>query len=106
MADLPALVERIESALARGSTSEWIARLDAAGVPAGPIHDYRQVFDDPHTHARHMVETVEHPVEGTVRTLGFPVKLSATPALVRRPPPLLGEHTAEVLADVGPGEKR
>jgi formyl-CoA transferase len=99
MENLPELVREMETALAHASTREWIERLDAAGVPAGPIHDYRQVFDDPHTHARHMVEAVEHPVEGTVRMLGFPVKMSATPARVRRPPPVLGEHTDEVLAE-------
>jgi crotonobetainyl-CoA:carnitine CoA-transferase CaiB-like acyl-CoA transferase len=72
-----------------------------AGVPVGPINDYRRVFEDPHTHAREMVVEMEHPVEGTVRGLGIPVKLSETPGRIRRAAPLLGEHTAEVLRELG-----
>ena len=71
------------------------------GVPAGPIHDFAQVFADAHTHARRMVEEVEHPVAGRVRTLGFPLKMSDTPLRVRRAPPLLGEHAAEILRELG-----
>jgi formyl-CoA transferase len=97
MANLAALVEALESALAAGTTDRWVERLLDAGVPAGPIHDYGQVFDDAHTRARRMVEEVEHPVEGRVPTLGFPLGMSDTPPRVRRPPPLLGEHTDEVL---------
>ena len=103
MENLDALTAEIEGALAAGDALEWVERLLAAGVPAGPILDYGQVFADPHTAARGMVETVEHPVEGSVRTLGFPLKMSATPPRVRRPPPLLGEHTREVLEEVGLG---
>lgn len=101
MEHLPALVEELEAALAERTTAEWVERLLDAGVPAGPIYDYEQVFGHPHTRAREMVEEVEHPVEGVVRTLGFPFKLSDTPARVRRPPPLLGQHTDEVLTEVG-----
>lgn len=103
MANLPALVMEIEAALERRTTREWIDRLLAAGVPAGPLLDYRQVFAEPHVLERGMVEEVEHPVEGWIRTLGFPLGLSATPLRVRRPPPLLGEHTREVLGEVGLG---
>jgi formyl-CoA transferase len=109
MANRGELAGAIEEALAGATTGEWVERLLAAGVPAGPIHDYAQVFRDPHTLARRMVEEIEHPLEGPVRTLGFPLKMSATPPRVRRPPPLLGEHTGEVLAEVqneGPGEPR
>ena len=101
MANVHALADEIESALADGDVADWVRRLLGAGVPAGPISDYAQVFADPHTAARQMVETVEHPVEGAIRTLGFPVKLSDTPAAVRRPPPLLGEHNDEVLSPLG-----
>jgi crotonobetainyl-CoA:carnitine CoA-transferase CaiB-like acyl-CoA transferase len=95
------LVAELESALRERDTDEWVETLLEAGVPAGPIHDYRQVLEDPHTRARDMVAEVEHPAEGRVQTLGIPVKLSETPGQVRRPAPLLGEHTEEVLREAG-----
>ena len=70
--------------------------LVAAGVPCGPIHDYQQGFDDPHTQAREMEVQV-----GSQRMLGIPVKLSDTPGAVRRVAPALGEHTGEVLREAG-----
>jgi crotonobetainyl-CoA:carnitine CoA-transferase CaiB-like acyl-CoA transferase len=94
------LVAELESALAARSTGEWVSILVDAGVPCGPIHDYRQVFEDEHTQAREMEVRLEHPVEGEIRALGIPVKLSDTPGAIRRPAPLLGEHTAEVLEEV------
>jgi crotonobetainyl-CoA:carnitine CoA-transferase CaiB-like acyl-CoA transferase len=97
MANLPALVESLEAALEGDTTASWVERLLARGVPAGPLNDYAQAVNDPHTLARGMVEDVDHPVEGRVPTIGFPVKMSGTPRTVRRPPPLLGEHTAEIL---------
>ena len=95
------LVRELEAALGARTTAEWVERMLAAGVPAGPIHDFAQVFSDPHTHARHMIEDVDHPVAGRVHTLGFPLKMSDTPLSVRRPPPLLGEHSAEILRELG-----
>lgn len=99
MAHLPDLVKEIEAALAGDTTDAWVETLLAAGVPAGPLRSYPEVFDDPHTRARDMVEDVEHPVEGIVRTLGFPLRMHGTPLRVRRPPPLLGEHNRDVLAE-------
>jgi crotonobetainyl-CoA:carnitine CoA-transferase CaiB-like acyl-CoA transferase len=93
----PELVSEIETALAGATTAEWVQRFDEAGVPAGPIHDYAQVFADPHTRDRGMIQKVSHPVEGTISTLGFPIRMSETPPEVRRHPPLLGEHTEEIL---------
>jgi crotonobetainyl-CoA:carnitine CoA-transferase CaiB-like acyl-CoA transferase len=94
------LAAEIEAALASADTTDWVTRLLDAGVPAGPILDYAQVFADPHTRARGMIEEIEHAVEGTIRTLGMPVKMSGTAARARRPPPLLGEHTRDVLAEL------
>ena len=101
LSNRPALVREIEAALAERVTAEWVERMLAAGVPAGPIHDFAQVFADDHTHARHMVEDVQHPVAGRVHTLGFPLKMSDTPPTVRRAPPLLGEHSAEIVRELG-----
>jgi crotonobetainyl-CoA:carnitine CoA-transferase CaiB-like acyl-CoA transferase len=101
MANRPELVSSLEAALASRDTDEWVSVLTEAGVPCGPIHDYGQVFADPHTQAREMCVEVEHPVEGTIRALGIPVKLSDTPGAIRRPAPLLGEHTDEVLREAG-----
>jgi len=96
MARRPELVAELESALAARSTDEWVSTLIDAGVPCGPIHDYRQVFEDEHTQARGMEAWV-----GGNRTLGIPVKMSGTPGSIRRPAPELGEHTAEVLREAG-----
>ncbi|GAB2684605.1 CoA transferase [Saccharopolyspora gloriosae] len=82
-------------------TEEWAELLLEAGVPVGPIRDYAQSCADPHTLAREMVLELEHPTEGTVRSLGVPVKLSGTPAGVRRVAPGLGEHTDELLRATG-----
>lgn len=95
------LVAELERRFVRKTTDEWVALLLDAGVPAGPIRNYEQVLrDDPHVKARHMVTSFEHPVEGTTAVLGPAIKLSRTPARVVTPPPLLGQHTEEVLAEL------
>ena len=101
MANRPALVAEIEAALAARTTEDWVARMLAAGVPAGPIYDFAHVVSNPHTKARHMIEDVDHPVAGRIHTLGFPLKMSETPPRVRRAPPLLGEHSAEIRRELG-----
>ncbi|KKB12167.1 CoA-transferase [Devosia geojensis] len=83
------------------TAGEWVDAFLAAGVPAGPIYDYARALDNDHVHHRKAVIEIEHPVEGKFRALGFPAKLSATPASVRMPPPLLGQHTEEILAELG-----
>jgi formyl-CoA transferase len=100
MANRSALVAELESSLVKHATEHWVERLLAAGVPAGPIHDYAEVFNDPHTRERRMTEEIQHPVEGRVRTLGFPLKMHGSPLSIRRPPPLLGEHTDEILSEL------
>ncbi|MDF2096419.1 CaiB/BaiF CoA transferase family protein [Aquibaculum arenosum] len=75
----------------------WIERLNAAGVPSGRVQNLAEVFADPQVLAQEMVMEVEHPGHGTVRMLGFPVKLDGTPCRVRLPAPDLGAHNDEVL---------
>jgi len=83
------------------TTQHWLDALEAAGVPAGPVLAIDEMHADPQTIARDMVPEVNHPVAGTVKTIGAPVKFHGTPAGVKRPAPLLGEHTEEVLAEAG-----
>ena len=88
-----------EKLLAHPST-HWLVALEAAGIPAGPVLHYDEVFTDPHILARDMVVRTEHPVTGPFHTLGVTVKLSDTPGAVRLPAPRLGEHTAEILGKI------
>jgi len=101
MANLPALVAALTPLFKRQTTAHWLERLETAGVPAGPVLDIAQMLADPQTVARQMVVDVPHSRLGTVKTLGAPVKFSATPAGVTRGAPLLGEHTREVLREHG-----
>ncbi|MFJ1301528.1 CaiB/BaiF CoA transferase family protein [Pseudomonadota bacterium AL_CKDN230030165-1A_HGKHYDSX7] len=95
------LIPLIEEALAAAPADVWVERLLAAGVPAAPILDYGEALDTEQARAREMVLEIDHPVEGPTRTLGFPVKLRGTPQQVRRPAPLLGQHTEEVFQELG-----
>jgi len=89
----------IAETLKTGAAQTWVDLLKAAGVPCGRINSVKQAFDDPHTAARAMIETVEHPAAGALRLIGTPFKFGGTPTSVRRAPPLLGQHTEEVLRD-------
>jgi crotonobetainyl-CoA:carnitine CoA-transferase CaiB-like acyl-CoA transferase len=106
--DLPArlknidvLQEEIESVFAQQSTSFWWERLDRAGVPGGPVYTYEQTFEDPQVQARRMVIEVDHPKIGRMKAMGHPVKSTGDIASIRMPAPLLGQHTAEVLDELG-----
>ncbi len=94
---IPLLADRL---LARKRT-DWLAAFDAAKVPCGPINDLADVFADPQVRSRQMAVSVPHPLNDALELVASPLKLSATPALLRRPPPLLGQHTDEVLAELG-----
>jgi crotonobetainyl-CoA:carnitine CoA-transferase CaiB-like acyl-CoA transferase len=95
------LIPLIEAALASRASAEWAAELSRAGVPAGAINTVDRALASPQVVARDMVLTTEHPTAGSLRMPGSPVRLSGHTATVRRPPPLLGEHTDEVLAELG-----
>jgi formyl-CoA transferase len=95
------LAAEIEKTTTKESRAHWLARLDAEGVPAGPINTYPEALSDPHTLARNMVVDLEHPGAGPIKNLGVPVKLSDTPGAVDRPAPLLGEHNEEILTELG-----
>ena len=99
-----ALAAEIEKTTRKESRAHWLARLDAEGVPSGPINTYPEALSDPHTLARDMVVDLVHPGAGPIKNLGVPVKLSDTPGAVDRPAPLLGEHNDTLLAELGYGE--
>ncbi|HEV8457637.1 MAG TPA: CoA transferase [Methylomirabilota bacterium] len=91
------LVRLIEARLQARSRDQWIAAFAAAGLPTGPINAVDQVFRDPQVLHRGMVQEIEHPTAGRVKLVGIPVKFTATPGEIRLPPPLLGQHTEELL---------
>jgi crotonobetainyl-CoA:carnitine CoA-transferase CaiB-like acyl-CoA transferase len=95
------LVPVIERRIAQFTKAEVVRRLREANVPVGPINALDEVFADPVIRHLGLIAEVDHPTAGRVRAPGIPVRLSETPASVRRHPPLLGEHTDEVLAELG-----
>jgi len=99
-ANLAELEQVIQEILVQQDSPYWLEKLDAAGVPSSPIYQYDETLNDPHIRAREMVIEYEHPLAGTIQSLGFPAKFSQTPGQVRRPAPLLGQHTQEVLREL------
>jgi formyl-CoA transferase len=93
---VPLLAEMVKTK----TKQQWIAALEAAGVPCGPINNIDEVFDDPQVVARGVQIDMPHPTAGNVKLVGSPMKMSATPPRYDMPPPLLGQHTDEVLRDL------
>jgi crotonobetainyl-CoA:carnitine CoA-transferase CaiB-like acyl-CoA transferase len=101
LANRQALQDELEKTFITQTKDYWVETLLAAGLPAGPILSYPEAFGSEHAKVRGMRMEIDHPIEGKVPNIGFAVKLSGTPQQVRRHPPLLGEHTDEVLAEFG-----
>jgi len=100
VANRAVLVPLIRQATVFKTTAQWVEQLEAVGVPCGPINELAQVFADPQVQARGLAFELPHALAGLVPQVGSPIRLSETPVEYRRAPPLLGEHTQEVLARV------
>jgi len=94
------LVPLLEGILKTRTKADWLAALEAAKVPCGAINNLAEVFADGHVHAREMVSTWQHPVKPDLKLVASPIKMSRTPVRQDLPPPLLGQHTQDVLSDV------
>lgn len=94
------LVETLRNITIQRTTREWVALLEGAGVPCGPINTIADVFDDPQVQARGMQIQMDHAAADDIKLVASPIRMSGTPVQYRSAPPLLGEHTREVLADV------
>jgi crotonobetainyl-CoA:carnitine CoA-transferase CaiB-like acyl-CoA transferase len=101
MLHLPALVETLTETFTLRTTEEWQQRMDTIGVPAGPVLTLDQVYEHPQVQAREMDLEIDHPVAGRVHALGFPVKYSSTPGNIYRPAPVLGQHSCQIVQDLG-----
>ncbi|MBP5151040.1 CaiB/BaiF CoA transferase family protein, partial [Pseudomonas protegens] len=100
VANRAVLIPLIRQATVFKTTAEWVSQLELAGVPCGPINDLAQVFADPQVVARGLAVELPHALAGMVPQVASPIRLSQTPVEYRNAPPLLGEHTAEVLQRV------
>ncbi len=101
MANRDALVELITAVLITDTTDNWVAKLDAAGLPVGAVLDISQTVEHPQILEREMIVETSHPVTGSSRSIALPIRFSQTPREVTRPSPLLGEHTLEILQQYG-----
>jgi crotonobetainyl-CoA:carnitine CoA-transferase CaiB-like acyl-CoA transferase len=95
------LEREIEAVLTTQTTAHWVEKLDIAQVPAGPVYGFEQVMADPHIKARKMVVDIDHPKIGPMKTLGLPLKSTGDLTAIRKPAPMLGQHSEEVLREIG-----
>ncbi len=95
------LVPLLQEFFLARDADEWVADLQAVSVPAGPINDLADVFNDPQVLHREMLQEMPHPTLGSIKQTGLPVKFSVTPGALEKPPPLLGEHNREILTTLG-----
>lgn len=98
--NVQSLKEILDAIFVQKTIDEWLAELDDAGIPCGPINTIDRVVKNPQIIARNMIVGTEHPVAGTIKMPGIPIKLSDTPGAVEKPAPLLGQHTEEILQEI------
>jgi crotonobetainyl-CoA:carnitine CoA-transferase CaiB-like acyl-CoA transferase len=101
LANYDLLKEIITPRLLAMSREEAINRMSEAEIPVGPVNTLAEALEDPHIHAREMIQELTHPEYGPIRQLGLPIKMSNTPGIVDGPPPIFGEHNGEVLGMLG-----
>ncbi len=99
------LETELELTLTTKTSSKWLEVLEKSGVPAGPILNISEVWNDPQVEARNMKVTLDHPTAGKITNIGLAAKLYSTPGRITKPAPLLGEHTREILVDAGYSKK-
>lgn len=102
--DRDMIKEQIEFKTVEKTTKEWLEIMDECGIWCGPVNALADVLDDPQAIHNEIVQTMDHPKAGEIKTVGFPVNLSETPATYRMPPPLVGEHNNEILKSLGYSE--